>query len=48
MVFVHYPAVSAPELPFGGYKRSEYGTKFPSLGLEEVVNYKLILIPNPA
>ena len=47
MVFINYPYVSAPELPFGGIKRSGYG-ELSSLGLEEFVNRKLILVPNVA
>ena len=46
MVFINYPYVSAPELPFGGIKRSGYGKELSSLGLEEFVNRKLILVPN--
>jgi succinate-semialdehyde dehydrogenase / glutarate-semialdehyde dehydrogenase len=46
MVFINYPAVSAPELPFGGIKRSGYGKELSSLGLEEFVNKKLVLVPN--
>jgi succinate-semialdehyde dehydrogenase/glutarate-semialdehyde dehydrogenase len=46
MVFINYPDVSAPDLPFGGIKRSGYGKELSSLGLEEFVNKKLILVPN--
>jgi succinate-semialdehyde dehydrogenase / glutarate-semialdehyde dehydrogenase len=48
MVFINYPAVTAPELPFGGIKRSGYGKELSSLGLEEFVNKKLILVPKVA
>jgi succinate-semialdehyde dehydrogenase/glutarate-semialdehyde dehydrogenase len=42
MVFVNYPFVSAPDLPFGGIKRSGYGKELSSLGIQEFVNKKLI------
>jgi succinate-semialdehyde dehydrogenase/glutarate-semialdehyde dehydrogenase len=48
MVFINYPYISAPELPFGGIKRSGYGKELSSLGLEEFVNRKLIFVPNRA
>jgi succinate-semialdehyde dehydrogenase/glutarate-semialdehyde dehydrogenase len=46
MVFINYPDVSLPELPFGGIKRSGYGKELSSLGIEEFVNRKLIFVPN--
>jgi succinate-semialdehyde dehydrogenase / glutarate-semialdehyde dehydrogenase len=48
MVFSNYPDVSAPDLPFGGIKRSGYGKELSNLGLEEFVNKKLILVPRAA
>lgn len=48
MVFINYPDVSWPDLPFGGIKRSGYGKELSNLGLEEFVNKKLILVPNIA
>jgi succinate-semialdehyde dehydrogenase / glutarate-semialdehyde dehydrogenase len=46
MVFINYPDVSYPDLPFGGIKRSGYGKELSNLGLEEFVNKKLVLVPN--
>jgi succinate-semialdehyde dehydrogenase/glutarate-semialdehyde dehydrogenase len=46
MVFINYPDLSAPDLPFGGIKRSGYGKELSSLGLKEFVNKKMIVVPN--
>lgn len=42
MVFINYPSLSAPELPFGGIKRSGYGKELSSYGIEEFINRKLV------
>jgi succinate-semialdehyde dehydrogenase/glutarate-semialdehyde dehydrogenase len=47
MVFVNYPFISAPDLPFGGIKRSGYGKELSSLGIQEFVNKKLICAIKP-
>jgi succinate-semialdehyde dehydrogenase/glutarate-semialdehyde dehydrogenase len=45
MVFVNYPFVSAPDLPFGGIKRSGFGKELSDLGIQEFVNKKLVWTP---
>lgn len=47
MVFVNYPFISAPELPFGGIKRSGYGKELSDLGIKEFVNEKLVCVAAP-
>jgi len=44
MVFINSPAVTAPELPFGGVKNSGYGRELSDLGIMEFVNRKLVLV----
>src|ERR1700678_2120385 len=46
MVFINYPDVSLPELPFGGIKRSGYGKELSDLGIQEFVNKKLVCAAN--
>jgi succinate-semialdehyde dehydrogenase/glutarate-semialdehyde dehydrogenase len=42
MVFVNQPAWTAPELPFGGVKRSGFGRELAELGFGEFVNRKMV------
>ncbi|MCL2850167.1 MAG: aldehyde dehydrogenase family protein [Micrococcales bacterium] len=42
MVYVNCVLADAPELPFGGIKRSGFGRELGYLGIEEFVNKKLI------
>ena len=44
MVFVNGVGLDAPELPFGGTKRSGFGRELGTLGIEEFINKKLIRI----
>jgi succinate-semialdehyde dehydrogenase / glutarate-semialdehyde dehydrogenase len=46
MVFINYPSISAPDLPFGGIKRSGYGKELSSFGIEEFINRKLVCVAN--
>jgi succinate-semialdehyde dehydrogenase/glutarate-semialdehyde dehydrogenase len=47
MVFINYPSVTTPDLPFGGIKRSGYGKELSDLGIQEFVNKKLICVAQP-
>jgi succinate-semialdehyde dehydrogenase/glutarate-semialdehyde dehydrogenase len=46
MVFINYPSLSWPDLPFGGIKRSGYGKELSNLGIEEFINKKLVCVAN--
>jgi succinate-semialdehyde dehydrogenase / glutarate-semialdehyde dehydrogenase len=46
MVFINYPSISAPDLPFGGIKRSGYGKELSDLGIQEFINRKLVCAAN--
>lgn len=48
MAFINYPSVSAPDLPFGGPKRSGYGKELSNLGIEEFINKKLVCVADEA
>lgn len=44
MVFINFSALTVPELPFGGVKRSGYGRELSGYGIEEFVNKKMVCI----
>ncbi len=47
-VWINTFASTAPELPFGGVKRSGYGRELSQLGIKEFVNQKLVLVSSAA
>lgn len=47
-IWINTFASTAPELPFGGVKRSGYGRELSHLGIKEFVNQKLVLVSNAA
>ncbi len=47
MVFVNNPTWIAPNMPFGGVKRSGYGRELSELGFTEFLNRKLIRVYSP-
>jgi succinate-semialdehyde dehydrogenase/glutarate-semialdehyde dehydrogenase len=44
MLYVNSPSDTAPELPFGGVKRSGFGRELSDLGIKEFVNQKLVVL----
>ena len=47
MVFINNPTWIAPNMPFGGTKRSGYGRELSEMGFTEFVNRKLIKVFEP-
>jgi succinate-semialdehyde dehydrogenase/glutarate-semialdehyde dehydrogenase len=47
-IWINTFASTAPDLPFGGVKRSGYGRELSQLGIKEFVNQKLVLVNNAA
>jgi len=47
MVFLNFSALTTPELPFGGVKRSGYGRELSSFGIEEFANKKMVCFVDP-
>jgi succinate-semialdehyde dehydrogenase / glutarate-semialdehyde dehydrogenase len=45
-VWINTRSTTAPELPFGGVKRSGYGRELSDLGIREFVNPKMVVIAN--
>jgi succinate-semialdehyde dehydrogenase/glutarate-semialdehyde dehydrogenase len=43
-VWINTRSSTAPELPFGGVKRSGYGRELSELGIKELVNQKMIVV----
>ena len=45
-VWINTRSTTAPELPFGGVKRSGYGRELSQFGIKELVNQKLVVVAN--
>lgn len=45
-VWINTRSSTAPELPFGGVKRSGYGRELSAFGIKELVNQKMVVVAN--
>ncbi len=45
-VWINSRSSTAPELPFGGVKRSGYGRELSKFGIKELVNQKMVVVAN--
>jgi len=45
-VWINSRSATAPELPFGGVKRSGYGRELSQFGIKELVNQKMVVVAN--
>ena len=43
-VWINTRSSTAPELPFGGIKRSGYGRELSEFGIKELVNQKMVVV----
>ena len=46
-VWINTRSSTAPELPFGGVKRSGYGRELSRFGIKELVNQKMVVVASP-
>jgi succinate-semialdehyde dehydrogenase/glutarate-semialdehyde dehydrogenase len=45
-VWINSRSATAPELPFGGVKRSGYGRELSEFGIKELANQKMVVVAN--
>jgi len=45
-VWINTRSSTAPELPFGGVKRSGYGRELSEFGIKELVNQRMVVVAN--
>jgi len=43
-VWINTRSSTAPELPFGGIKRSGYGRELSEFGIKELINQKMVVV----